>query len=154
MATDNQWTSWQNALDGKVAPIHDGDPQSGYYRSRKRVPVMCSCPSPIGATAVTVNSAATYEGVDADPQRALEMWPYVSKRPVTYNAYKERLTTGKWHDESAAVIGDNQAPPDDNTETIAQRIDDLTLEAERLIGPAPPRPTPWPTAHPTCPGPR
>ena len=133
MATDNQWTWWQNALDGKVAPIHDGDPQSGYYRSKKKGAGDVLVPVAYWKDSRTGQQRCHVDGADADPQRALEMWPYVSKRPVTYNAYKERLTSGRWHDESAAVIGDNQAPPDDNTDTIAQRIDDLTREAERLI---------------------
>lgn len=131
--TDNQWMWWQNALDGKVGPIHDGEPQSGYYRARKKgveglVPVAYWKDSRNGQQRCHV------DGIDADPQRALEMWPYVSKRPVTYNAYRERLATGKWPDESAAVAaGHNAEPPPDDILSVRDRIEDLKREADQLI---------------------
>lgn len=133
MTTDhNQWTWWQNALAGRVAPIQDGNPQSGYYRARKKgaeglVPVAYWRDSRNG------QQRCHLDGADADPQRALEMWPYVAKRPVTYASYKERLSRGRWPDESEAVVGHNAQPAADDLDSVRDRIEDLTREAERLI---------------------
>ncbi len=32
----NDYAYWRDALTGKFGPIHDGDPQPGFYRLRRR----------------------------------------------------------------------------------------------------------------------
>lgn len=126
------WQWWQDALAGKVAPIHDSDPQTGYYRVRRKgrdgfSPVAYWKDSTSGA------QRCHMDGRDYDPDKAMEIWPYASKHPVTAEAYGERLRTGKWPDESAAVIGHNASPVDDTPDAIKDRIDDLAREAEKMI---------------------
>jgi hypothetical protein len=128
----DEWTWWQNALVGVVAPIHDGDPQTGYYRIRRKgrdgfLPVA------YWKDAKSGEQRCHMDGQDLDLQRGMEIWPFASKQPVTHEAYWKRLNTGKWPDESAAVVGHNAAPLDDSTAAIAERIADLAREAEKLI---------------------
>lgn len=128
----DEWAWWTNALAGFVAPIHDGEPQTGYYRMKRYgeeswTPVAYWHDTNSGDQRCHVN------GRDFNPQYALEIWPYVSKNPVTAEAYAERMNIGKWADESTAVLGHNRAPAVDDAATIAERLDDLAREAERLI---------------------
>lgn len=125
-----QW--WQDALDGRHAPINVNMPQSGYYKTRRRGRegfVPCS----FWYDEKNGDLRCHMDGADFDLQRALEIWPFASKNPVSFEDYGARLRDGKWPGESEAVIGHNASPPDDTPEAIADRIDDLARKAEELI---------------------
>jgi hypothetical protein len=129
---NDQWTWWQNALAGKVASITDGEAQTGYYRVRRKGQDGFS-PVAYWTDSKTGKQRCHLDGVDFDPQRALEIWPYASKRPVAAEAYDERLRTGKWPDEHSAVVGHNKSPVADDIAALQDRIEDLAREAEKLI---------------------
>ena len=133
---ETQWLWWQNALAGKVAPIVDGEPQTGYYRVRRKGQDGFS-PVAYWIDSKTDKQRCHLDGADFDEQRALEIWPYASKKPVTAEAYQERLRTGKWPDEHEAVVGHNRAPVADNWHALDDRIADLKREAEKLIAAGP-----------------
>lgn len=137
MTSNDQWTWWQNALIGKIASITDSEPQTGYYRVRRKGRDGFS-PVAYWTDSKTGKQRCHLDGKDFDEQRALEIWPYASKQPVTADAYDERLRTGKWPDESAAVVGHNKSPVADDIAALQDRIEDLAREAEKLItaGPA------------------
>jgi hypothetical protein len=133
---DDQWTWWQNALAGNVAPIVDGEPMTGYYRVRRKgqdgfSPVVYWIDSKTG------KQRCHLDGKDFDEQRALEIWPYASKRPVRKDAYDFRLIHGRWPDESEAVVGHNKSPVADEIAALKDRIEDLAREAEKLIAAGP-----------------
>lgn len=128
----NEWQWWVDALAGKVAPIHDGEPQTGYYRAKRKGRDGFS-PVAYWRDSKTGEQRCHMDGEEFDAQRALEIWPYASLRPVTAEAYGERLRAGKWPDESAAVVGHNAAPVADDAASLADRIEDLAREAEKLI---------------------
>lgn len=130
MSNTYEW--WQNALAGNRAPIHDGDPMPGFYRVRRKGHEI---DSPVAFWYDTKDGSlrAHMDGSDFDLQRALEIWPYASKKPVTKDAYGERVRSGKWPGDSAAVVGHNQAPVSDDITAINDRIEDLSREAEKLI---------------------
>ncbi len=128
----SEWQWWTDALAGNFATIHDGEPQTGYYKVRRKgrdghLPVAYWRDSKSG------EQRCHMDGEDFDAQRALEIWPYASKNPVTAEAYGERLRAGKWPGESLAVIGHNAAPVGNGLDAIKDRIEDLAREAERLI---------------------
>lgn len=137
MTTDTQWIWWQNALIGNAASITDGEPQTGYYRVRRKGQDGFS-PVAYWTDSKTGKQRCHLDGKDFDEQRALEIWPYASKQPVTPDAYDERLRTGKWPDEHSAVVNHNRAPVADDIAALQDRIEDLAREAEKLItaGPA------------------
>jgi hypothetical protein len=136
MNSENEWTWWQNALVGSAASITDGEPQTGYYRVRRKGQDGFS-PVAYWIDSKTGKQRCHLDGADFDPQRALELWPYASKRPVTAEAYDERLRTGKWPDEHAAVVGHNKSPVADDIDALKDRIEDLAREAEKLIAAGP-----------------
>jgi hypothetical protein len=128
----NDFANWQRLLDGEKIGIDANEPWPGYYKVRRRgrdgySPVAYWCDEKTGELRCHM------DGTDLGLQRALEIWPYAAKNPVSYEDYGERLRTGKWPGESDAVRNHNAAPPDDSVEAIAERIDDLAREAEKMI---------------------
>lgn len=134
MTDQFQW--WRDALAGNRGPIHEGEPQSGYYRGKRKDKA---------TGAVTFQAVAYWRdtqtgalrchlnGRDLDEQRALELWPFVADRPVPEDWYFGVLDGKPWPDVNEAVAGHNQAPPDDSAEAIQERIEDLAREAARLV---------------------
>lgn len=130
-ADPNDWTWWQNALKGVRGDINPNDPQSGYYRTRRKGRDMDS-PVAYWMDSKTGEQRCFVDGTDFD-KYAIDIWPYASKKPISKEEYGERLSTGKWPGDSAAVVGHNNSPTDDSVEAIADRIEDLAREAEKLI---------------------
>ena len=141
---DDQWTWcrnndptwWLNALKGNRGPINPNEPMFGRYRVRRKGQDGLA-PIAYWSDTKTNQPRCHLNGADFDLQRALEMWPYASKQPVEPEAYAERLRTGKWPDESAAVQGHNRAPVADDIDALKDRIEDLAREAEKLIAAGP-----------------
>lgn len=131
-ADPNDWTWWQNALKGEFGPVHDGDCQTGYYRVRRRGRDSDS-PVAYWIDPKTGEQRCHLDGENFDLQRALEIWNYACKKPITAEMYGERLRTGTWPGESEAVTRSNNAPDDNSFEGIQAQIDALTSEANRLM---------------------
>jgi hypothetical protein len=93
---------WTAALKGTRGPIHDGEPMHGFYRQRQRgkdrrtegpyEPVAYWQDEATGELRCQVN------GKSINMQRALEMWPYVSRNPITAESYWHFMDTGRWMD--------------------------------------------------------
>ena len=80
---------WRGALAGKSQPIHDGDPQPGFYRRRMVrhgpwVPVRIWLEQPIDDETGELTGDETLrcevDGRDADPFRH---WTYVADQPIS-----------------------------------------------------------------------
>ena len=122
-----EWKWWLDALAGNIAPVHDSDPQCGYYRKRDGTPIAIFIGRTYGTLRVYVNNRP------ADLQPIFDDWPYISKHPVSEDAYKARVNTGKWPDHNEAVVGHNRAPVADSLDAISERIEDFAREAEKMI---------------------
>jgi hypothetical protein len=132
VTADSQWTWWQNALAGNAASITEDEPQTGYYRVRRKGQDGFS-PVAYWIDSKTGKQRCHLDGKDFDEQRALEIWPYASKQPVRKDAYDFRLINGHWPDEHVAVVGHNKSPVADDIAALKDRIADLAREAEKLI---------------------
>lgn len=137
-AQPDQYTFWRRRLAGEVVPIHDGEPQAGFYRLISRdgnasQPVAYWF-TPDGALRCRVGKQ------DVNEQFANERWPYASKRPITHEVYKAVLAGEPWPDQNEAVTADrsNAAPDDDSFDGLKDRIEALARTADDLIkdGPA------------------
>lgn len=112
MADSFEW--WTNALAGNRGPIYDGEPQSGFYRQRQMgknkqtmgpyEPVAYWKDEGSGEQRCHVN------GRQIDPQRALDMWPYVSKNPISAESYWHFIDNRKWMDEDAGAAETAKGP--------------------------------------------
>lgn len=123
----DQFAWWRAALKGTRGDIHAEEPQAGYYRNRRKG---------IQAQAV-VYWFDSHDGVlrckiddvDVDERRAIETWPFASKEPVSFEAYKARRETGNWPDMDETIqptrgaIGDNNPPDESEADAIKRQIE-------------------------------
>jgi hypothetical protein len=132
---EDDYAWWRNALTGVFGPVNVDEPKTGFYRGRHRNR---------DTNEVTFSAIAywykdgvlkcTRDGRMLDDTKARELWNYVSRHPITDELYFAVTRDGKpWPDVSDVVMGHNAAPVDDSAEAIAERLDDLAREAERLI---------------------
>lgn len=146
--SDTQWAWYQGTcqaqdFDGylKVAPIHVDEPQSGFFETRHRNQQTSVVTRSV--TAVWRNEAGELCGragknTALKPETILHQWPYLAKRPIAHNVYKQWLETGKFPDEIAADArakedGLNDVGDLDQHSFLKDRIEDLTREADRII---------------------
>lgn len=132
MTTKNDLTMYRRLLAGERLGIDANEPWPGYYRLRRRgrdgyIPVAFWHDTHDGTLRCHL------DGADVEEKRAIDLWPYAAKNPVSGADYTVRMNSGKWPGEHEAVIGHNQAPLDDTPEAIGERIEDLAHEAEKLI---------------------
>lgn len=116
------YTYWQNALNGDFGPIHDSEAFPGFYRKRTGrgagyVPV-----------AIWESGGKVVALVDGKEADASAVWSYVADKPITEQHYRERVETGKWWDEDAAMSASLAPPPSghnqpDAVDSIKDQID-------------------------------
>jgi hypothetical protein len=126
------WAWWQAALKnpaavGKTLPVHENEPQQGYYRTRFKdspwQPVAIFYPE--GSNELVAYRA----GREVRPD---EVWTFACRNPVSYQAYNDALEGKGWPDDDKTVsahvtapaptIGDNSATVDE-AEAIKDQID-------------------------------
>jgi len=116
---------WRSAIDGKPGPIHDGDPQCGFYRrrTRKNGPFVgvAIYPDPATGEIVGVCDRALVDGDELD-----RLWLWVAKNPVTEDAYRDWEKNGIWPDDHPTIEhpepGHNQPPADNEIEALRDQI--------------------------------
>jgi hypothetical protein len=126
------WAWWQAALKnpaavGKTLPVHEDEPQQGYYRTKNRdkafEPVAIFYPE--GSDQLV----AYRNGKEVLPDT---VWTFCCSYPVTYQAYNDALAGKGWADDDAVVAAQISAPEPtigDNsgevsaTETLKDQID-------------------------------
>lgn len=125
------YTYWMNALTGTFGPVHDDDPQPGFYRKRTRkaagyVPV-----------AIWEQDGKLIAAIDGHAGDANAVWTYCCTNPIREEHYHARVKTGKWHDEDDAVTEslahrtDTNNPPTDEAEILQGQIDAAAAGAEQ-----------------------
>ena len=100
---------WHSTLQGKSLPIHENDPQEGWYRTRPRKGYR-SLPVRIWRDEGSGELLALRDGKRVDPY---EVWTWVCLNPVSVEAYEAALMAGApWPDEIGLVgqgLGDGGA---------------------------------------------
>jgi len=102
----NDLTYWNDALAGKMPPIHADQPHAGYYRMRQHkdgpfLPVCIYVKD--GALVALIGATKTY-------RPATEVWTYCADKPVTKEAAMRAFSNGNaWEGDAPEVpgIGDN-----------------------------------------------
>lgn len=99
--TQNNFTWWQNALAGKFGPIHDSDPQAGYYRTRYK-------DKPWEPVAIWFEQDRWWALRGEREVDASEIWTWCCRNPISYEAYNKAIEGAGWDDEpDAPTIGHN-----------------------------------------------
>lgn len=125
MDMSDQFGWWRGALAGTRGDIHEDEPKAGYYRNRRKGEQ---------ATAVAYwydshdgDLRCKVDAKDIEKTRALEIWPYASKEPVTYEAYQAKRETGNWPDMDENIQqngkGHNNPPEETEAESIKRQIE-------------------------------
>lgn len=144
----DMYSWWRGAcqaqdFDGylKAAPIHVDAPQSGFYETRHRN--LQTSVVTRGVTAIWRNESGVLCGragknIPLKAETVEQQWPYLAKRPIAHDVYKQWLETGKFPDEIAADArakedGLNDVGDLDQHSFLKDRIEDLTREADRII---------------------
>lgn len=126
MATDG-YEYWRAALEGNFGPVHEGDPQIGFYRqtiSKYDIDRPVAIYKDAGS-----GDIVALAGFDNAKKlvEAAEIWTSVCQNPIDYEAYQKAFAEGRFEDTiESAGIGHNQS--DDPREALA-----LELEGEKEI---------------------
>lgn len=135
----DQYDFWRRRMAGEVVPIHDSEPQAGFYRLKTR-------DGNWQAVAYWFQSDGVLRcrigGKDINEQTANERWPWASKAPISHDVYKAVIAGDPWPDQHEGVLRDransDNAPADESFDGLKDRIEDLVRDADALIkaGPA------------------
>jgi len=109
--TISPWAWYFNALRGNFGPMHESDPQQGYYRTRSKdkpwEPVAIFYPEDSDELVGYRN------GREVNDIYAL--WTWCCRNPITYEAYDKAVHGGGFDDEPKAAVapaGHNSADAD------------------------------------------
>ena len=134
---------WRQALLGHFGPIHENDPQPGYYRMRKGRGGRW-VPAAIWEEKDNLGLSCLVDGVERDP---FEVWTWVCRHPVSYETYvavaergeawpedlPERLDAGsETIRQSTRGIGDNSLGVTE-AEEFLEEIEMLWQSAEEWV---------------------
>lgn len=93
--SDPHYDHWRENLAGKNPPVHDGDPQPGYYRRRFREGRTYGPWLPAAIYFDDGKLTAEVNGVITDP---IECWNWLAKNPISDDAYYFHKEHGRWPD--------------------------------------------------------
>lgn len=130
----DQYDFWRRRMAGEVVPIHDGEPQAGFYRLKTRDG---NWQAVAYWFATDGSLRCRVGGKDINEQTACERWPWASKSPITHEVYKAVIAGGPWPDQHDGVTRDransDNAPADESFDGLKDRIEDLARDADALI---------------------
>lgn len=118
------YTYWRNALAGDFGPVHDSDPQAGFYRKR------VSRGGPFVPVAIFEHEGKPVALVNGSQADADEVWTYVCQHPIKEDWYHTKMGGAPWPDEDGAVAASlapppagHNNPPQDEAEVLSGQID-------------------------------
>ena len=100
-------TFWRSTLAGELNPIHENDPQSGYFRMR----------SPRGGRWLPVAIWRDSDGIlkalrDGSQAHAQDLWTWCCRHPIPYEVYVSVAERGEPWPEDVRTIGHNSGAVD------------------------------------------
>ena len=116
----NDYTWHSNALRGIRGEVNEGNPQPGFYESRrkdKRTGKVDRQPVAYWHDTNTNELRCHRNGRDVDALDALDMWPFACMKPITDETYRNALAGKGWPDEAGSV-SDYEATGDDGADPM------------------------------------
>lgn len=104
MAVTDDFEWWRRAVNGEKPPIHEGDPQCGYFKVRDRRGLnkdLAPIKRPFVAAAIWRDEDGFKAEVAGSPVDIDHAWPYVAKYPIAYETYQFWHLNEKWPEEAA-----------------------------------------------------
>lgn len=116
---------WRNALDGKFGPIHDGDPQPGFYRLRRRGQV----DQPVAIWRGHGRMCCVVADREDD---ANELWTFVADKPITEDVYRAVVAGEPWPDVAPSVAAVSNSESADPAAVLRDQIDACKADLARF----------------------
>lgn len=91
------WHYWREALEGRFGPVHEGEPQAGYFRTRRK-------DGPWEAVAIWAEGNDWHCLRDGRPADAKVIWTYCCTRPITYELYQAVAAGEPWPDDVKKMV--------------------------------------------------
>lgn len=118
----DQWDWWRAALEGKIGPVREAEPQSGFFRHYIGTPVA------IWRDGDVLTVLLDGDVVEGRPQQC-KVWLQVAKGAVSKAAYDARVASGEWPSDAPEI-----APPASVKAEVAEAATE-TSASERTVGP-------------------
>lgn len=112
----NDYAYWRDALTGKFGPIHDGDPQPGFYRLRRRGQV----DQPVAIWRDMDGICCAVSGREDD---ASELWTFVADKPITEAVYRAVVAGEPWPDIAPSVAALTNSESADPADILRDQIE-------------------------------
>ncbi|KQV28139.1 hypothetical protein ASC97_07265 [Rhizobium sp. Root1203] len=122
----NLWAWWQEALAGRLGPIHDGDPQQGFYRTRFK-------DKPWEPVAIWFEDGNWFAMRGDHTIDASDIWTWCCRNPITHEAYTMAIEGGGWDDEPEAPIGHNRPTDLDPYQALLHEFASEKEQAEAFM---------------------
>ncbi len=114
----NRWAWWKSALKGNFGPMHEGEPQQGFYRTRFKGGKW----EPVAIWQDEDGKWIAYRnGREVDPG---ETWNYCRTNPITREAYDRAMDGQPFADEDATVAAQVAAGHNSGDLDEAEEIND------------------------------
>lgn len=121
---------WKAKLRGENPPIHDSDPQPGYYRKRTG---KAAGYDPVAIWELDGKIVALVGRSEADAE---EIWTFVAQYPIPEQWYRDKMDGQPWPDEDQAVteslahdLKNSSAPPE---EILKNQIETVLKDADKF----------------------
>lgn len=102
----DQYDAWRRALAGETVTIHDAEPNSGFYRVKRKS-------GDLHPVAIWRDEAgAVFAQLNGEAIDVVNVWPWAAKQPVTYEAFKDFMDGKGWPDDAPHVVQAVQELPD------------------------------------------
>lgn len=112
---------WQNALQGNFGPVHEGDPQPGFYRRR------LVKDGPFVPVAIWHDGNEMLAKVGTQMKSAADLWTWVCDKPITHEEYNRVMGGEPWSDappfDPPATAGGRNADPENEHEALKDQIE-------------------------------
>lgn len=92
----DQYAAWRAALSGETVAIHDAEPNSGFYRVKRKNQEL----HPVAIW--RDETGAVFAQLNGEAVEPSSVWPWAAKKPVTYEAYQDFMTGKGWPDDAPA----------------------------------------------------
>ena len=125
MTNVDEFAFWRKALAGDEMAIHEGEPQSGYYKRRAHKN------GPWVPVAIWRKGDEIVCRVGQDAADPYKEWTYCASNPIAKDLAKEVFATGKWPDMPEEAPRSNM--PSDPFEALLAEIEDKQAQADALL---------------------
>lgn len=98
----DQYAAWRAALAGETVAIHDAEPNSGFYRVKRKS-------GELHPVAIWREAGSVFAQLNGEAVEPSSVWPWAAKKPVTYEAYQDFMNGKGWPDDAPALPADKPA---------------------------------------------